>query len=129
MPRPFMGRELTKGDEQDRLDGISYDPTGRMRYHPEFHPNHGKPFTTGELIYMCKYYDIDGPRSIGYALGKTPGVIQSKAAKLKFRGMFEEYKNMSDEEWEQILLTEAGSDEDSGVWEAAGAAPLESGVY
>lgn len=49
-------------DEDDRKDGITFDKMGRMQYNPIFHTNHGKPFTVSDLIYLCKYYGVDGAR-------------------------------------------------------------------
>lgn len=102
-------RKTNKSGQRDQIDGFEYDGLGRMKYHPEFHPNHGKPFTTGELIYLCKFYEYDGALLVGHALGKVPHVINSKVAKLKHQGRFEYYKNMSYEKWESILAAEAGS--------------------
>ncbi len=28
---------------------VTYDSTGRMKYHPDYHPNHGKPYTTQDF--------------------------------------------------------------------------------
>lgn len=89
-------------DEDDRIDGITFDPQGRMKYHPTFHPNHNKPFRASELVYLCKYYTIDGPRAIGYALGKTECTVSDRVCKLRKEGLYEFYKNMSDEDWLKI---------------------------
>lgn len=83
--------ELTQADIDD---GIAFDAQGRMKYNPLYHENHGKAFTQEELEYMCKYYDIDGPRSIGFALGKTEHTIMAKVYDLRKSGLFEHYKNL-----------------------------------
>ncbi len=31
---------------------VTYDAYGRMQYHPDFHPNHGKPWKTTEQKYL-----------------------------------------------------------------------------
>lgn len=89
--------------EEDQLDGIQYDNLGRMKYHPDFHPNHGKPFTTDELIYICKYHDVDDPRTLSFAIGKTEHTIASKITRLRHDGKYDMYRNFPDEKWERIL--------------------------
>lgn len=84
--------ELTQADIED---GIQFDILGRMKYNPSYHENHGKPFTIEELEYMCKYYEIDGFRSMGFALGRTEHTIASKVSDLRKSGMFEFYKNLN----------------------------------
>jgi hypothetical protein len=98
----FEKQRRTEPDEDDQKDGIKFDKLGRMKYNPDFHPNHGKPFTLDDLIYMCKFYEIDGPRKIAFALGKTEHTVMSKRSDLRKAGTFEQYKNISDEEWSKI---------------------------
>lgn len=76
---------------------------GRMQYHPEFHPNHGKPFSQDDLIYMCKFYEIDGPRKISFALGKTEHTVMSRISALRKNGKFEYYKNMPEDQWLNVM--------------------------
>ncbi|WP_017379758.1 hypothetical protein [Paenisporosarcina sp. TG-14] len=71
---------------------IQYDDQGRMLYHPKFHKRHGKPFTLEELIYLCKYWEVDDRQSLSFALGKTEGTIASKIHDMKKNGKFEVYK-------------------------------------
>nr|WP_275900502.1 DNA-entry nuclease [Anoxybacillus rupiensis] len=66
-----------------------------MKYHPELHPNHGKPFTESDLEYLCKFYEFDGAESISLALGKTEHTILTKVYDLRKRGLFEYYKNLN----------------------------------
>ena len=78
-------------------EGIEYTSSNRrMRYNPEFHENHGKPFTTKELAYMCSVYHSKKKADIAMALGRTHSTILSKAHELKKAGLFEHYKNMGD---------------------------------
>jgi predicted ArsR family transcriptional regulator len=72
-----------------------YDRHGRMKYHPEFHKNHEKPFTESDLEYLCKFYDVDGAKLISLALGRTEATVRSKLSNLKKRGLFEYYKNLN----------------------------------
>lgn len=76
-------------------DGITFDRVGRMKYNPDFHPNSGKPFTQSDLEYLCKYYYIDGVKSMAYAMGRTERVIAGKVYKLKVEGLFNYYKNLN----------------------------------
>ncbi|WP_246168306.1 DNA-entry nuclease [Paenibacillus antarcticus] len=91
-------------DEQDIIDGITYDRQGRMEYNPLFHFNHGKHYTTSELIYICKYYEIDGRRNMSLAIGKTIKSITSTVWKLRQSGKWDYYKNFDDEAWETIPI-------------------------
>lgn len=77
----------------DQIDGIEYDKYYRMKYHPEFHPNHGKPFTDDDLEYLCMFYEVDNKRSIAFALGKTEHVCRAKYSYLNKKGMIDYYKN------------------------------------
>jgi hypothetical protein len=74
---------------------VEYDRWGRMKYHPEFHHNHGKPFTESDLEYLCKFYEIDGPLSISLALGRTQKIIMNKVSELKKQGLYDYYKNLN----------------------------------
>lgn len=73
----------------------TYDRCGRLKYHPDYHPNHGKPFTTEELEYMCKYFETDGRRMISMALGRTEHTISTKVTSLKRSGLYDYYKNLN----------------------------------
>ena len=72
-------------------DGISYDSHGRMHYHPDFHFNHGAPFTEEELEYLCKFYEVDTARSLSFALGRTERTLRTKVDQLKKTGMYQVY--------------------------------------
>ncbi|WP_052807136.1 helix-turn-helix domain-containing protein [Risungbinella massiliensis] len=72
-----------------------YNAKGKMIYDPEFHPNHGKPFTEEEKEYMCKFHEIDGFQSIGYALGRTTVAIRDMIKWLKKNGLYEYYKHLN----------------------------------
>lgn len=76
-------------------DEVVYDNYGRMMFNPTFHFNHGKKFTDEQLEYLCKFYEIDGMKSMAMALGKTEKVIGSKIAQLRRNGKYEYYKNLN----------------------------------
>ena len=79
------------------MSDIQYDRQGRIKYNPDFHPNHGKQFTDEEKAYMCRWHEIDGRRSISYALGRTEGTIASMITTLKNKGKYDYYKRKWDE--------------------------------
>jgi hypothetical protein len=89
--------------EESSQDGITFDKLGRMEYHPEFHPNHGKPFTLDEIIYICKFHGIDEVRTISYAVGKTEHAIATLISRLRREGLYDLYKAMSYEHWARIV--------------------------
>lgn len=76
-------------------DAIQYDNFGRMKYHPDFHPNHGKPITEEDLEYLCKFWEIDHRRSISFALGRTEHTLQTKVHDIRKQGLFDHYKNLN----------------------------------
>ena len=74
---------------------VRYDNSGRMLYHPLFHPNHGKPFSESDKEYLCKYYEYDPVDLISLALGRTESTIREQARKLRSNGLFERYKSIN----------------------------------
>lgn len=50
-------------------------------------------------IYLCKYAEID---TLGISKKKTKGILD----KLKSNGLYEKYKNMSEDEYERIIQEE-----------------------
>lgn len=65
---------------------IEYDQLGRMKYHPEFHDRHKKPWTTTEEKYLIDNYVSDGPEAVSLSLGRTVGVIMTRAYELRQEG-------------------------------------------
>lgn len=55
-----------------------------------------------DKIYIAKYKDIDPITNISYALGTTNEEIEKIVEQLKETGLYEIYKNISDEEWEKL---------------------------
>lgn len=97
-----MPRQRTRfGDPtEDEIDGITYDKAGRMVYHPDFHPNHGKRFTIEEEIYIAKFHGIDDLRTLSMALGRTEYTISNKVTRLREDGLYDIYRNLGVREWE-----------------------------
>ncbi|MGG3871414.1 DNA-entry nuclease [Brevibacillus laterosporus] len=87
----------------------SYDRFNRMKYHPDFHTNQGKPWSTEELQYLCRFYDHDHGRAIAFALGRTETTLRTKVDLLKRKGMFEYYKHL----WNQNF-DRGGDEADAG---------------
>lgn len=72
-----------------------YDSNGRMCFNPDFHENHGKPFTLEDLEYLCKFWEHDDVRTIAFALGRTEATLFNMVKQLRQRGLFDFYKNMN----------------------------------
>ncbi len=66
---------------------VTYDSNGRMQYHPDFHPNHGKPWKTAEQKYLIERYVLDGPEQVSFALGRTIHTVMAKAWELRKLGL------------------------------------------
>lgn len=75
-------------------DGLQYDRLGRMKYHPDFHDNHGKRFSDEELCYLAKFYKFDGRRHVSLALGRPEGPVQKKYLELLHSKRLDFYKNL-----------------------------------
>ncbi|MGO4496477.1 DNA-entry nuclease [Paenibacillus sp. 2RAB27] len=94
--------------EDDRIDGICYDNSGRMEFHPDFHFNQGKPFKLDDLIYICKYHKIDEPRTLAFAIGKTEKSVATMISKLKKEGLYFKYRELPYDQWEQMTKIREG---------------------
>lgn len=92
-----MGRRFVRGNltphPDDALDGITYDSSGRMAYHPEFHFSHRQPFSQEDLEYLCTFYNVDDTRTMAFALGKTEHTCRVKYNKLKHDGRVDYYRD------------------------------------
>ncbi|PER36292.1 DNA-entry nuclease [Bacillus thuringiensis] len=75
---------------------VQYDSQGRMKYHPDYHPNHKKQYTTKELAYICKYYGFGKVKGIALSLGRTETTIRQIVNVLRKNGTFEKYKAMGE---------------------------------
>nr|WP_236870897.1 DNA-entry nuclease [Brevibacillus laterosporus] len=85
---------------EDRSPRITFDRFNRMKFHPDFHPNQGKPYTTEELEYLCKFYEIDHGRTLSFSLGRTEHTLRSKVDKLKKEDKYDYYKHCLDRKFE-----------------------------
>jgi hypothetical protein len=79
---------------EDLQEGLRFDKQGRMLYHPDYHPNKGKPYTEEENEYICKFYHHDDLRTLSFALGKPETGIANQLSKLKKAGKIGYYKRL-----------------------------------
>ena len=63
-----------------------YDAMGRMKYHPNYHPKHKQPWSYADEKYLIENYAIDGPEAVAAALGRTIGVVMTRAFQLRKEG-------------------------------------------
>lgn len=73
-------------------EGIEYDKRGRLMYHPELHPNQGKPFSDEETAYLCKFFEVDQMKSLSLALGRVEQSLEYRMVYLRKLGLIEYYK-------------------------------------
>ncbi|MFT7109907.1 MAG: hypothetical protein ACI843_001574 [Psychrobacter glaciei] len=66
---------------------IQHDSNGRVKYNPQLHPNHKKPWTTHEQKYLIDFYGKDKPADISLALGRTIGTVMDRACDLRKQGL------------------------------------------
>lgn len=66
---------------------IQYDNSGRMKYHPEYHARHCKPWTTTEQKYLIENYESQGAVRVAMALERTVATVADKACKLRKQGL------------------------------------------
>ena len=80
------------------INGLEYTKSNhRLRYNPEFHENHKKPWCQEDLVYMCSMWEGMKKADIAMALGRTISTVLSKKYELKKSGMFDYYKNLGKE--------------------------------
>ncbi len=65
---------------------VAYDRYGRMRYHPDFHPNQSKPWLIKDQGFLIDYYEKLGPDEISLVLGRTIHSIMMRACELRKKG-------------------------------------------
>ncbi|KFA99514.1 hypothetical protein [Vibrio sp. ER1A] len=69
------------------IENVTYDRYGRMQYHPDYHPNHGKSWKQHDQTYLIERYDLDGPEQVSFALGRTIHTIMTRAYELRKAGL------------------------------------------
>lgn len=66
---------------------ITYDRHGRMNYHPDFHFNHKKPWSTQDQQFLIEMYERIGPDQVALSLGRTIHVVMTRAYELRKKGL------------------------------------------
>lgn len=61
-----------------------------------------KEFSITDQIYLCKYYDTVETYDLATGLGTTISLVERTIEVLKKNGLYEQYKKISDEDWEQL---------------------------
>lgn len=74
---------------------FEYDVRGRLKYHPELHPNHKKPWSEEDIEYLCKYAEVDTLDNISLALGRTCQIVVYKLRTLRRDGKYDYYKTLN----------------------------------
>lgn len=65
----------------------TFDRFGRMRYHPEYHPNQRKPWTTVDQQSLIDDYEKLGPERMSLELGRTINTVMQRATELRKKGL------------------------------------------
>lgn len=66
---------------------VTYDKYGRMNYHPDFHANQGKLWTTSEQKFLIENYESMGPEQVSLALERTIHTVMTRAYELRKQGL------------------------------------------
>lgn len=77
---------------------IEYDHLGRMKYHPDYHFNHGHPFSEEDIMYLCKFWETVNVKELSLGLGRTEMTLASLITRLKRDDRYDEYIKKYDEE-------------------------------
>lgn len=66
---------------------VEYDRWGRMKYHPEYHPNQKSPWTTTDQKYLIENYEKSGASEVSFALGRTIRTVMQRVYELRKKGL------------------------------------------
>lgn len=72
----------------------AYDNQGRLKYSPDLHDQHLKPYSEEDLAYMCAMHGKIPLEDLGLALGRTGNAVSMKLTQLKKRGLYEHYRKL-----------------------------------
>ncbi|MGG3452531.1 hypothetical protein [Paenibacillus rhizolycopersici] len=64
-----------------------------------------EPLGLVDRAYIARFYDYDGATNLGALFGKKRQNIMQLVTFMKASGEYEMYKNLTDEEYEKIVLT------------------------
>lgn len=73
---------------------IEYDSQKRMKYNPDFHPNHKKPWMVSDEKYLIENYVSMGVKHCSDALGRTVTVIATRVYQLRKEGKMPKRKTV-----------------------------------
>lgn len=76
-----------------------YDSRGNLRQHPDYHHEVGTTVRIKDVIYVCKFLECDGLRSVALAIGRTSHYTSSIINQAKRDGVFELFKKMDPEQF------------------------------
>jgi len=63
-----------------------------------------KRYTPHELMYICKFYEVDGPGLMAAAFDRTTKSIAELVRNLRKNGLYEHYQNMWDQHYENEAI-------------------------
>lgn len=66
---------------------IEFDAKGRMLYHPDYHPNQGRDWTTVDQWFLIDNYERIGAEEVSFALGRTIHAVMQRAYTLRKQGL------------------------------------------
>lgn len=69
----------------------------RLAYHPDYHPNHGKPWTVRDLAYLCYHYGKVKGGDLALELGRTHATVAQTKLMLVREGRYDGLKKMYEE--------------------------------
>jgi hypothetical protein len=68
-------------------EDVTYDKYGRMNFHPDYHRNQSKPWTTTDQAFLIENYAAMGPERISFALERTIYTVITRAYQLRKKGL------------------------------------------
>lgn len=83
-------------------ESIEYDKWGRMKFHPDFHFNHGKPYSLKESAYIAQNYRRGDVKNLAMVVGRTEHCIRSRVSYFRKSGQFDELLKIDIGDWEPI---------------------------
>ncbi|GIP55921.1 hypothetical protein [Paenibacillus vini] len=61
------------------------------------------PLGLADRVYVARYYEYDGPNTLGALFGKSKQTIESLMKTMKNSGEYDIYRNLTDEEYEKMI--------------------------
>ncbi|MTI95206.1 MAG: DNA-entry nuclease [Firmicutes bacterium] len=73
---------------------VQYDRWGRMKYHPDYHENHRKPWDKEDDMYLCAMHGSMKIGDIALALGRTYRSAAQRLETLKRKRLYKRYRTI-----------------------------------